>query len=157
LATLRHLGTADPESELRSIVQSSHAEGKRESLFRARYRKPIVLACLLAAFNQLSGINAVLYYLNDIFVSAGFSRVSGAFQAVVIGFVNLIATLLAITLIDRLGRKTLLLIGCAGMVANLAGISTIFATGHGKNRLLFILRHISPALRFPQAQSFGCT
>ena len=141
LATLRQLGTANPESELRSILASTHVEGsaKHESLFRRRYRKPIMLACLLAAFNQLSGINAVLYYLNDIFVSAGFSRVSGAFQAVVIGLVNLIATLVAMTLIDRLGRKTLLLIGCAGMVMNLIGISTIFATGHGRSWLLFIV------------------
>lgn len=141
LTTLRQLGAIDPETELRFIVASSHVEGgaKQESLFRRRYRKPIVLACLIAAFNQLSGINAVLYYLNDIFVSAGFSRVSGALQAVVIGLVNLIATLLAMTLIDRLGRKTLLLIGCAGMVVNLVGISVIFATDHGRNRLLFVV------------------
>lgn len=141
LATLEQLGGSDPEAELNAIARSVHVEStlKHESLFQKRYRKPIVLAVLIAAFNQLSGINAVLYYLNDIFVSAGFSRVSGALQAVVIGFVNLIATLFAMTLIDRLGRRTLLLIGCAGMVFNLLGIWMIFATGHGRDRLLFLV------------------
>ena len=141
LATLQELGENDPAAELSVITQSIHHEGtsRHESLFRRRYRKPIILAFLIAAFNQLSGINAVLYYLNDIFVSAGFSRVSGAGQAVVIGLVNLVATLVAMTLIDRLGRRTLLLIGCAGMVLNLVGISMIFATGHGRNRLLFLV------------------
>jgi MFS transporter, SP family, arabinose:H+ symporter len=140
-AALQQLGSGDPAAELRSISQSIHVESssRRESLFHRRYRKPIILAFLIAAFNQLSGINAVLYYLNDIFVSAGFSRVSGAFQAVVIGLVNLVATLVAMTVIDRLGRRTLLLIGCAGMVLNLAGISIIFATGHGRSRLLFLV------------------
>lgn len=141
LATLQQLGGRDPEAEFNAITLSIHVErnSRHESLFRKRYRKPIVLAVLIAAFNQLSGINAVLYYLNDIFVSAGFSRVSGALQAVVIGLVNLVATLFAMTLIDRLGRRTLLLIGCTGMVLNLVGISMIFATGHGKDRLLFLV------------------
>ena len=141
LATLKQLGGSDPQAELAAITQSIYTESsaRRESLFHKRYRKPIVLAVLIAAFNQLSGINAVLYYLNDIFISAGFSRVSGALQAVVIGFVNLVATLVAMILIDRLGRRTLLLIGCAGMVLNLAGISVIFATGHGTNRLIFLV------------------
>ena len=141
LATLQQLGVSDPAAELSAITRSIHTESssRHESLFRKRYRKPILLAFLIAAFNQLSGINAVLYYLNDIFVSAGFSRVSGALQAAVIGVVNLVATLVAMTLIDRLGRRTLLLIGCAGMVLNLAGISMIFATGHGRNRLLLLV------------------
>lgn len=140
LATLQRLGGKDPCSEFEAIIESIHGQSssKHESLFRRRYRKPIVLAILIAAFNQLSGINAVLYYLNDIFMSAGFSRVSGALQAVVIGFVNLFATLFAMTLIDRLGRRTLLLIGCAGMAINLLGISIMFATGHG-GRLLFLV------------------
>jgi sugar porter (SP) family MFS transporter len=141
LATLQQLGGSDAAAELNAIARSIHVEStlKHESLFQRRYRKPIVLAVLIAAFNQLSGINAVLYYLNDIFVSAGFSRVSGALQAVVIGLVNLGATFFAITLIDRLGRRTLLLIGCAGMVFNLLGICIIFVTGHGRDRLLFLV------------------
>jgi SP family arabinose:H+ symporter-like MFS transporter len=141
LATLQQLGGSDPAAELSTITQSIHIESasRHVSLLRKQYRRPIILAFLIAAFNQLSGINAVLYYLNDIFVSAGFSRISGALQAVVIGLVNLVATLFAMTLIDRLGRRTLLLIGSAGMVFNLVGISVIFSTGHGTNRLLFLV------------------
>jgi sugar porter (SP) family MFS transporter len=139
--TLTLLDTPDPEGELRSIVQSIHLEdaGKREPLFQGQYRKPIVLAILIAAFNQLSGINAVLYYLNDIFASAGFSKLSGGLQAVAIGAVNLVATLIAMTLIDKIGRKTLLLIGCAGMTIGLSGIAFVFVTGRWHGALIFFV------------------
>ncbi len=65
-------------------------------------------------FNQLSGINAILYYLNDIFAKAGFSKVSSDLQAVAIGATNLVATMIAMSVIDRLGRKKLLLVGAVG-------------------------------------------
>ncbi len=138
---LELIGSPDSDAELQEIVHSIHLDraAKREPVFSRKYSLPIFLAITLGMFNQLSGINAILYYLNDIFAAAGFSRVSGAGQAVVIGLVNLVATLVAMTLIDRLGRRTLLLIGCAGMVLNLVGISMIFATGHGRNRLLFLV------------------
>jgi SP family arabinose:H+ symporter-like MFS transporter len=139
--TLTTLGTPEPEVELEAIVASIHVEtsSRKEPLFIRKYRVPILLAIAVAAFNQLSGINAILYYLNDIFVSAGFSRVSGALQSVVVGAVNLGATLLAMTLIDKLGRKTLLLIGCVGMTISLSGIATIFVTGQGQSALLFLV------------------
>jgi MFS family permease len=66
-------------------------------------------------FCQLSGINAILYYLNDIFALAGASKVSGDLQAVAVGAANLVATLLAMTVIDKIGRKKLLLFGTAGL------------------------------------------
>lgn len=100
---------------------------------------PILLAITIAAFNQLSGINAVLYYLNDIFVSAGFSRLSGALQAVLVGAVNLVATLLAMTLIDKFGRKALLLIGCVGMTVGLSGVAAIFFTGRWHGALIYFV------------------
>ncbi len=78
---------------------------------------PIFLAVTIAMFNQLSGVNAILYYLNDIFAKAGFSKVSGDLQAVIIGATNLIFTMLAMSIIDRVGRKTLLLIGSVGCTA----------------------------------------
>ena len=65
-------------------------------------------------FNQFSGINAILYYLNDIFAKAGFNKVSGDLQAVAIGATNLLFTMIAMSLIDRIGSKTLLLIGAVG-------------------------------------------
>ena len=84
---------------------------------------PIFLAVSIGMFNQLSGINAILYYLNDIFAKAGFSRVSGDLQAVAIGATNLLFTMLAMSVIDRIGRKTLLLIGSVGTALCLAGVA----------------------------------
>lgn len=141
LQTLQLLETPDPDAELKSIVDSIHVEASasKEPLFKRQYLKPILLAVAIAAFNQLSGINAVLYYLNDIFASAGFSRLSGGLQTVVVGAINLIATLLAMTLIDKIGRKTLLLIGCVGMTIGLGGIAIIFRTGHGRGSLIFFV------------------
>jgi len=82
----------------------------------SRHRKPITLAFLVAMFNQFSGINAFLYYLNDIFKTSGGS-LSPDLQAVMIGVANMIFTLLGMLLIDRIGRRTLLLWGSAGMTA----------------------------------------
>jgi MFS transporter, SP family, arabinose:H+ symporter len=139
--TLVTIGTPEPDAELDAIIGSIHLDtsSSKEPLFKRQYRVPILLAIALAAFNQLSGINAVLYYLNDIFVSAGFSRLSGALQAVVVGVVNLMATLLAMTLIDRIGRKALLLIGGVGMTIGLSGIATIFITARGHGVLIYFV------------------
>ncbi len=139
--TLVTIGTPEPEVELEAIIASIHldASSSKETLFKRQYRVPILLAIGIAAFNQLSGINAVLYYLNDIFVSAGFSRLSGGLQAVVVGAVNLLATLLAMTLIDKLGRKALLLIGCVGMTVGLSGVATVFLTGRGHGSLIYFV------------------
>ena len=139
--TLMMMGTPEPEGELESIIASIHLEAanREESLFRRKYLVPILLVIAVAAFNQMSGINALLYYLNDIFASVGFSRVSGGLQAVVVGTVNLLATLLAMTMIDKLGRKTLLLIGSIGMTICLSGVATVFATGHWRGALIFFV------------------
>ena len=90
-------------------------------------------------FNQLAGINAILYYLNDIFERAGFSRVSSDLQAVVIGLTNLIFTMIAMSIIDRVGRKKLLLTGAVGTGACLAGVAAIFAAGRHQGLLLWLL------------------
>src|SRR5438552_17952972 len=76
-------------------------------------------------FNQLAGINAILYYLNDIFAHAGFSKVSGNLQAVAVGGTNLLFTILAMLVIDRIGRKTLLLIGYIGSAVCFVGVAII--------------------------------
>src|SRR5258708_39870018 len=90
-------------------------------------------------FNQLSGINAILYYLNDIFGHAGFSKVSGNVQAVAVGATNLLFTMIAMSVIDRLGRKKLLLVGAVGTAVCLAGVSTIFFTHQHGNLLVWLL------------------
>jgi MFS family permease len=90
-------------------------------------------------FNQLAGINAILYYLNDIFASAGFSKVSGNLQAVAVGATNLLFTMLAMSVIDKIGRKTLLLVGSVGTAVSLAGVSFIFFTSRHQSFLVWLL------------------
>lgn len=138
---LQLMGTENPEAELREIVASIHFERSQvsEPLFSWKYRLPIFLAITIGMFNQLSGINAILYYLNDIFAAAGFSRLSGNLQAVAIGAMNLFATVCAMTVIDKLGRKTLLLIGSVGTMLCLAGVAAVFFTNSHQNDLIWLL------------------
>jgi sugar porter (SP) family MFS transporter len=140
-SVLQSMGAEDPENELREIVDSIHMERleKPEPLFVRKYWLPIFLAITIGMFNQLSGINAILYYLNDIFAAAGYSKVSGDLQAVAIGAMNLLATLLGMTMIDKLGRKTLLLIGSVGTALCLAGVAYIFYTQSHRSFLLCLL------------------
>jgi sugar porter (SP) family MFS transporter len=135
------LGSEDSDAELGEIVESIHVDGvaHSEPLFQRRYLKPIYLAVAVAAFNQLAGINAILYYLNDIFGMAGFSKVSGDLQAVAVGAMNLIATLVAMSIIDRLGRKTMLLIGGVGMTFCLSGVAAVFFTHQHQAMLVWLL------------------
>ena len=104
------------EAEIVAVRRGFAEEPSGERLSWRRHRKPIMLALLVAGFNQLSGINALLYYVNDIFARAG-GDLSPDFQAVVIGIVNGLFTIVGMLLIDRLGRKTLLMVGSAGMSA----------------------------------------
>src|SRR5437870_12551118 len=97
------------------------------------------LAVSIGMFNQLSGINAILYYLIDIFAYAGFNKVSSDLQAVAIGATNLVFTMLAMSVIDRIGRKTLLLIGSVGTAACLGGVATIFLSGWHQSILIWLL------------------
>jgi predicted MFS family arabinose efflux permease len=107
---------------LAEFVRAASWRARRlDVLFSARYSRPILLAILLAMFNQLSGINAILYYLNDIFAAAGFDKMSSDLQAIAIGAANLIATMIALRVIDRVGRKKLLLIGAVGTAVAQAG------------------------------------
>jgi MFS transporter, SP family, arabinose:H+ symporter len=138
---LKLLGSSHFEAELAEIVDSIHLEKSQgsEPLFSRKFRYPIFLAIATGVFNQLAGINAILYYLPAIFMAAGFSKLSGDLQSVAIGAMNLCATLLAMTLIDKLGRKTLLLIGSAGTALCLAGVAQIFFTQQHQSRLVWIL------------------
>jgi SP family arabinose:H+ symporter-like MFS transporter len=138
---LQMMGSEDPEGELHEIVQSVHLERLQESepLFTRKYRLPIFLAITIGMFNQLSGINAILYYLNYIFEKAGYSKVSGDLQAVAVGAMNLVATLLAMTVIDKIGRKPLLLIGSVGTALCLFGVSAIFFTNQHQAALVWLL------------------
>jgi sugar porter (SP) family MFS transporter len=130
---------ADSEmAEIEESLQSDRAAGN-QPLFSRRYRVPVILAVLLALFNQFSGINPILYYLNDIFSRAGFSKVSGDLQAVAVGATNLIFTVVAMSIIDKVGRKVLLLVGSIGTFVCLSTIGVLFYTGEHQNLLLWPL------------------
>lgn len=106
--------------------------------------RPMLLAITLASFNQLSGINAILYYLNDIFAAGGFSKLSSNLQAVAVGVANLLATLLGMFLIDRLGRRSLLLVGSLGTAFALVGVAfTYAAPGHEHYLLPLLIVYIA--------------
>jgi sugar porter (SP) family MFS transporter len=145
---LREIGAADVAGELARYAHGHMSAGSKLSW--SRYRKPMLLAFAIAAFNQLSGINAILYYANDIFAAAGFGKVSADLQSVMIGATNLLFTLLALTVIDRLGRKTLLMVGSVGMVVALAGTAWIQWSGMHRDLLLWALVLFIAAFAFSQ-------
>jgi len=99
-------------TELNSLESQDQ---KEEPLFQSKYRIPIIYAVLLAVFNQLTGINAFLYYAPRIFEMAGFSRELAFLQPIFIGGTNLVFTLIGMSIIDKYGRKKLLLSGAVGM------------------------------------------
>jgi SP family arabinose:H+ symporter-like MFS transporter len=141
LAILKMMGSPDSKEELREIMDSIHMERgmAAEPLFQKEYKLPIFLAVSIGLFNQLAGINAILYYSNYIFASAGFSQVSSSLQTVLIGLMNLLATLLGMSLIDKLGRKTLLLVGSVGMTICLSGVAAVFFTQTHAGALVWLL------------------
>jgi MFS transporter, SP family, arabinose:H+ symporter len=135
------MGSPESEAELREIIDSIHLErsAKSEPVFSRKYKFPLFLAITIGMFNQLAGINAILYYLNQIFAQAGFSKLSGDVQAVAIGFTNLIFTFVGMSVIDKVGRKTLLLIGAAGTGVCLAGVAYVFYSNQHQGALLWLL------------------
>uniref|UniRef100_B0T7S6 Sugar transporter n=1 Tax=Caulobacter sp. (strain K31) TaxID=366602 RepID=B0T7S6_CAUSK len=144
MAALTRLG-GDPRTEL---SEPPNPSGARLS-WRA-HRIPILLAVTLALFNQLTGINALLYYLNDIFAAAGFGQATAGLQAVAIGATNLVFTLLAMSVIDRFGRKRLLLVGSVGMAICLGLAAWILDGGRHSSWLLYVLVGFIAAFAFSQ-------
>ena len=120
----------DPEEELEAIKKTEKADSG-SGFFSGRYKWPILLAFLLAFFNQLSGINFVIYYAPRIFEAAGLAASTALLSSVGIGAVNLVFTMLGIYLIDRAGRKTLLIYGSIGYITTLSIVSWAFYTGAG--------------------------
>jgi SP family arabinose:H+ symporter-like MFS transporter len=151
-SVLESIGEENIDSELAAMKAALELEQQqgRERLFSARNRLPIFLAVSIAMFNQLSGINAILYYLNDIFARAGFNKVSSDLQAVAIGATNLLFTMLAMSIIDKVGRRTLMLVGSVGTALSLAGVALIFRTGQHEGWLLWLLIGFIAAFAFSQ-------
>jgi len=127
---LRLLGHQNPEKELDEIEESLKMEksGHRENLFTKKYGLPIFLAVAIATFNQFTGINAILYYAPRIFELSGLGKDSALIQAVVIGLTNMIFTILAMFIIDKFGRKTLLKYGSIGTAVFLGLTAFTFYT-----------------------------
>jgi sugar porter (SP) family MFS transporter len=122
--------TADVEQEVGAIQASldlAH-HSLKEPFFQPKYRQPILLAVAIAAFNQLSGINALMYYAKDIFQMAGAGKNAALLQAVAVGSTNLVFTMAALLVIDHLGRKKLMLAGSIGYVLSLSATAWCFYT-----------------------------
>jgi MFS transporter, SP family, xylose:H+ symportor len=137
-SVLQKVGAANVEAELADIVNSLKEETGSgiTKLFQKKYRFAIMCAVLLAIFNQLSGINVIMYYAPMIFEKAGASTDASMLQAVAVGMTNMVFTIIAMFFIDKLGRKTLLLVGAVGMCFSLAGagmhyLNPNFLTGAG--------------------------
>lgn len=128
IAVLEMLGETNIENQIAVIEDSITSERhiKSQRLFTSRLKFPILLAFLIAFFNQFSGINAIMYYAPRIFEMAGLDRTSSLFQSVSVGFTNLVFTIIAMMIIDRVGRKKLLLIGSVGMVFMLSMVAAGF-------------------------------
>ncbi len=119
-------------------------EKHKENLFSGKYNKPLVLAFLIAFFNQLSGINFVLYYAPEILERAGLASGESLFSSISIGVINLIFTFVGIALIDKLGRKQLMYIGSVGYILSLSMVGWCFYSGASSVLLLiFILIFIA--------------
>jgi SP family arabinose:H+ symporter-like MFS transporter len=136
-AGLRVLGLIEPEatpaeleSMMTSIVSAASEQRSTRGFWSMRLRVPIMLAFLVAFFNQLSGINAILYFAPRIFEMTGLGARAALLQSVGIGITNLVFTFVGVWLIDRLGRRTLLTIGAYGYLVSLGTCAWAFFTGH---------------------------
>jgi sugar porter (SP) family MFS transporter len=127
---LVRLGHPQPEAELKEIEVSLREEmaGPHQPLFQRKYLKPLLLACMIAAFNQLDGINAVAYYGPAIFEMTGLNKNDALVSTVYVGLANLVITLVAMALIDRVGRKALLLAGSVTFIISHGLASWVFQT-----------------------------
>lgn len=142
LKVLKIINPGNAEAELKVIELDIEPKGKHKGLFSKKYSKPIMLAFFLAFFNQLSGINFILYYAPELLDTAGIK--DALLSSISIGGINLIFTMLGMFLIDRLGRKTLMYIGSVGYIIGLSGTAWSFYSGADPTLLLsFILIFIA--------------
>jgi sugar porter (SP) family MFS transporter len=127
---LKKLGSVNPAKELSEIIESvkDFSRITKNHFFTRQNRIPIVLAILVAVFNQLSGINAIIYYAPRIFEMVGFAKDSALLQSITIGITLLISVMVGMSLIDKVGRKRLLLVGSVGMFFFLSMVAATFYT-----------------------------
>jgi len=146
---LKETGVEDVDAEIASIIESNKHDAdtvKKVQFFSPKYSRIIWLAFLIAFFNQLSGINFILYYAPEILTRMGLGEKESLLNSIAIGGINLIFTFVGLYLIDRLGRKTLMIIGSFGYILSLSMVAYAFKT-HGSPvflmtfLLLFIASH----------------
>ena len=125
-----NISKAEIAAQADEIYAASSQQGSSGSFWTKRLRKPILLAILIAFFNQLSGINAILYFAPRIFELTGLGAKAALLQSVGIGLTNLVFTFVGLWLIDRLGRRTLLYIGSFGYITSLGLVAWAFFTNH---------------------------
>ena len=130
--TLEEIDATTSEEIIEAI--RSHAATSVSSnfttLFKPTYSKPVMLAVLFAVFNQVSGINAIIYFAPRIFEMAGLGKDSALLSSAGIGLINLVSTLLGISLIDKFGRKVLMLWGSIGLIGSLVLVAQAFFSGN---------------------------
>jgi len=138
---LHQLAVSDAGTLINDIKQSLASEKgeKKENLFQGNNLNLVLIGIAVAVFNQLTGINIVMYYSADIFRSVGFSTDSAIWQTVIIGATNLVATIIGMSLIDKVGRKRLLLTGSLSMAGFLLLFGILTLTGYQGYGLLFLL------------------
>jgi sugar porter (SP) family MFS transporter len=131
LKTLRIINPQNAETQVQEILAAEKAitGSLAEPFFSKKYSFPIMLAFLIAFFNQVSGINAIIYYAPRIFSEAGLESSAAFLSTAGIGLINFIFTILAINVIDRFGRRTLMFVGSLGLIATLAMVSMAFFMG----------------------------
>lgn len=143
---LSALGIQDVNAEVSAIIESYKDETAkgRSNLFSGKYKRVLWLAFMVAFFNQWSGINFILYYAPEILERAGLAAKESLFNSIAIGGTNLIFTFVGLYLIDRIGRKTLLLIGSFGYIASLAMVAWCFyAHASASILMIFLLGFIA--------------
>jgi len=127
---MRNASPTQIEAAADAVIAATPAQAGHSGFWTWRLRVPIALAFLVAFFNQLSGINAILYFAPRIFAMTGLAPQAALLQSVGIGITNLIFTFVGLGLIDRLGRRTLLLVGSVGYIVSLGACSWAFFTHH---------------------------
>ena len=138
------------EEKAKEVLQEikdalTHETGTIKELFQPGLRKAMIVGIVLAMFSQITGINAIIYYAPEIFKTAGAGIESALLQTVILGLVNTLFTFVAIWLIDKIGRKTLLLWGVSGMTISLLAIGSCYYYNltHGPWLLIFIIAYLA--------------
>jgi sugar porter (SP) family MFS transporter len=158
-AVLRRLCTTEEEArfELEEIHASLAAaeNAKDVPFFTPQHRKVILLAIAIAAFNQLSGINAILYYAPEVMKSAGASGDAALWMSVGVGFMNLIATMAALSVIDKIGRRKLMIVGSIGYLISLTFLAAVLFAYAGNYNTTSAVLVLAGLLVFIAAHAFG--